>query len=174
DASVSCNVYSPRERSLIARRESAMKIALVTGAMLSLLVAGAIAAPAALAATVPPTPEDLELHAGADSSITLEWLPSPGATSYRIYRGTSAGGEGTTPVATTTGTEYTDTGLSSTPIYFYQVTAVNSAGESARTSEDASKTPPPIGTGGGVPGVTVGNGKVYYCKDALLGGFDWF
>ena len=25
-----------------------------------------------------------------------------------------------------------------------------------------------------MPGVTVGNSKVYYCKDALLGGFDWF
>jgi fibronectin type 3 domain-containing protein len=151
-----------------------MKIALVSGTLLSLLVAGLIAAPNALAATVPATPEDLELTAGADSSITIEWLASPGATSYRIYRGTAAGGEGATPIATTTDTEYKDTGLSSTPIYFYQVTAVNSAGESARTPEDASKTPPPIGTGGTVPGVTVGNGKVYYCKDALLGGFDWF
>lgn len=151
-----------------------MKIALATGALLSLLVAGVIAAPAALAATVPPTPEDLELTAGADTSITLEWLASPGATSYRIYRGTAAGGEGATPIATTTGTEYKDGGLSSTPIYFYQVTAVNSAGESARTAEDASKTPPPIGTGGNLPGAAVGNGMVYYCKDALLGGFDWF
>jgi fibronectin type 3 domain-containing protein len=151
-----------------------MKISIMTGALLSLLVAGVIAAPAALAATIPPTPEDLELQAGADSSITLEWLPSAGATSYRIYRGTTSGGEGATAIATTNGTDYKDTGLSSTPIYFYQVTAVNSAGESARTPEDASKTPPPIGTGGDVPGVTVGDGKVYYCKDALLGGFDWF
>src|SRR4029078_10587172 len=55
-----------------------------------------------------------------------------------------------------------------------QVTAVNSAGESARTDEDASKTPPPIGTGGNTPGVQVGNGLVFYCEDALLGGFDWF
>jgi fibronectin type 3 domain-containing protein len=151
-----------------------MKIAVTTGALLTLLAAGIMAAPAALAATVPATPEDLELTAGADSSITIEWAASPGATSYRIYRGTSAGGESTTPIATTTGTEYKDAGLSPTPIYFYQVTAVNSAGESARTAEDASKTPPPIGTGGNVAGVPSGNGKVYYCEDALLGGFDWF
>jgi len=155
-----------------------MKLALAAGGLLSLLAAGVaagvIAAPAALAAEIPPTPQELELVAGADSSITVEWEPSPGATSYRVYRGTTSGGEGTTPIATTTGTQYKDNGLSSTPIYFYQVTAVNAAGESARTPEDASKTPPPIGTGGNVAGVTVGNGKVYYCKDALLGGFDWF
>ena len=79
----------------------------------------------------PQTPEDLELTAGGDSSITVSWEASPGATSYRIYRGTAAGGEGATPIATTTGTSYKDTNLSPTPIYFYQVTAVNSAGESA-------------------------------------------
>ncbi|OLB77204.1 MAG: hypothetical protein AUI14_16780 [Actinobacteria bacterium 13_2_20CM_2_71_6] len=116
----------------------------------------------------------MELHAGADSSITIEWSPSPGATSYRIYRGTTSGGEGNTPIATTTDTEYKDANLSSTPVYFYQVTVVSAGGESARTAQDASKTPPPVGTGGNVAGVPVGNGKVYYCEDALLGGFDWF
>src|ERR1039458_893535 len=73
-----------------------------------------------------------------------------------------------------TQTTYTDKNLSPTPVYFYQITAVNASGESARTPEDASKTPPPIGTGGNVAGVPSGNGEVYYCKDALLGGFDWF
>ena len=129
---------------------------------------------AAAAVAVPAPPDDLELHANADSSITIEWPASAGATSYNIYRGTSAGGEGSTPIASTDDTEYTDSNLSPTPVYFYEITAVNSAGESARTPEDASKTPPPIGTGGDVAGVAVGNGKVYYCKDALLGGFDWF
>jgi hypothetical protein len=104
----------------------------------------------------------------------LSWPASAGATSYHIYRGTKAGGEGTTPITTVTGTTFKDSHLSSTPVYFYQITAVNSAGESARTPEDASKTPPPIGTGGNTAGVTSGNGKVYYGKDALLGGFDWF
>jgi F5/8 type C domain/Fibronectin type III domain len=137
------------------------------------LAIGAGALPA-LAATVPPTPQDLELHAGADVSITLEWAASPGATSYRVYRGTSSGAEGSTPVATVTGTSYKDANLSPTPIYFYQVSAVNSAGESPRTDEDASKTPPPVGTGGNTAGVASGNSLVFYCKDALLGGFDWF
>src|SRR5882757_11278788 len=89
--------------------------------VLLVLFAVGVAASAAVAAAAPPTPADLELHAGADSSITLEWPASPGATSYNIYRGTSAGGEGTTPIASTTDTEYKDSNLSPTPVYFYQI-----------------------------------------------------
>lgn len=126
------------------------------------------------AADPPPAPADIELKAGSDNSITVIWPASPGATGYRIYRGTASGGEGTTPIGTATGTSYKDNGLSPTPVYFYQVTAVNAAGESPRSEEHASKTPPPVGTGGNVPGVASGNSLVFYCKDALLGGFDWF
>src|SRR2546430_11646152 len=102
-------------------------------------------ATAALAATVPPTPASEELHANANSSITIAWTASPGATSYNIYRSTTSGGEGNTPIASTSNTRYTDLNLSPTPVYFYEISAVNSAGESPRTPEDASKTPPPIG-----------------------------
>src|SRR5450631_335435 len=130
-------------------------------------------AAAAPACTVPASPGD-ELHANADSSITITLSGSPGATSYNIYRSTSSGAEGNTPYATTTSTTYVDKNLSSTPIYFYVFTAVNSCGESARSPEDASKTPPPIGTGGNTPGVQSGSSLIFYCKDALLGGFDWF
>jgi fibronectin type 3 domain-containing protein len=99
---------------------------------------------------------------------------SSGAASYNIYRSTTSGAEGNTPYATTTATTYVDKNLSSTPIYFYEFTAVNSCGESARTPEDASKTPPPQSTGGNVPGVASGNSLIFYCKDARLAGFDWF
>ena len=122
----------------------------------------------------PPTPTSEELHAGYDSSITMTWPASPGATSYRIYRSTTSGAEGNTPYATTTATSYKDANLSSTPIYFYELSAVNSFGESARTPEDASKTPPPPITGGNTPGVASGNSLIFYCKDAQLAGFDWF
>jgi titin len=133
-----------------------------------------LAPPAAAAVAAPATPADVELTAGADSSITISWATSSGAASYRVYRGTTSGGEGASPIATVTGASYKDINLSRTPIYFYQVSAVNSTGESARTAEDASKTPPPIGTGGNVAGVRSGSAMVYYCKDALFGGFDWF
>jgi F5/8 type C domain/Fibronectin type III domain len=148
--------------------------------LLVLVSAGAICAlglmqPTAFAAgTPPPQPLGLGVQANANNSITIAWDPTPGATSYHLYRGTSSGGEGATPIATTTSPTYTDTNLSSTPVYFYEVTAVNSGGESARSAEDESKTPPPVGTGGNTPGVASGNSLVFYAKDALLGGFDWF
>ncbi|RCG31401.1 hypothetical protein DQ384_11895 [Sphaerisporangium album] len=161
----------PLARTLISVLTSiALSIALGVG----VAVSGGFTANAA---AVPAAPGFIELEAGSDSSILVEWEAVPGATSYRIYRGTTAGGEGNTPYATVNAPADTflDRGpLSSTLTYFYQVSAVNASGESPRTKEDASKTPPPIGTGGDVPGVTVGNSKVYYCKDALLGGFAWF
>jgi hypothetical protein len=90
-----------------------------------LLVLAAVAAvctlglmqPAAFAAgTPPPQPFGLNAQANASNSITLTWSPTPTATSYRLYRGTSPGGEGTTPIATTASLTYTDTNLSSTPV----------------------------------------------------------
>jgi hypothetical protein len=64
--------------------------------------------------------------------------------------------------------------VSTKPVYFYRVTAVNSCGESARSAEEESKTPPPIGTGGNKPGLRSGRGWIYYSEDALLAHFDWF
>lgn len=157
-----------RSTSPTARR---LLIALSVGAVCS---AGLMQAPAFAAGSPPPAPLNLNVDANADSSLDLSWSPTPGATSYNIYRGTASGGEAATPIASTTGTSYTDAHLSSTPIYFYEVTAVSSAGESAKSAEDASKTPPPIGTGGTTPGVASGSSLIYYGKDALLGGFDWF
>jgi fibronectin type 3 domain-containing protein len=132
-----------------------------------------VRAPQAPACTVPGPPGE-ELTANYDSSITITLTPSPGATSYNIYRSTTSGAEGNTPYATTTSTTYIDKNLSSTPIYFYEFTAVNPCGESARTPEDASKTPPPQSTGGSTPGVASGNSLIFYCNQARLAGFDWF
>jgi fibronectin type 3 domain-containing protein len=142
--------------------------------ILSAVLIGLLSVASPATAAPPSAPDDIELEAGHDNSITISWEASPGATSYRIYRGTAEGGEGNTPIATVTTTSYKDTGLSTTPIYYYQVTAVNGDGESARSVEDASKTPLPIGTGGNLPGVASGNSLVFYCKDALLDGFEWF
>jgi len=139
--------------------------------MISLILA---ACRGAQAQGAPATQTEVELQANSDSSITISWQAAAGATSYRIYRGTKPGGEGKTAIAETGATTYHDSNLSSTPIYFYQLTAVNAAGESARTDEDASKTPPPVGTGGLVAGQLSGNSLIFSCQDALLGGFDWF
>ncbi len=129
---------------------------------------------AAAACTIPSPPANDELTANPDSSISIVLVGSAGATSYNIYRGTASGGEASTPVAKTASVLYTDKNLSPSSTYFYEFTAVNSCGESARSAEDASKTPPPAPAGGSVAGVASGNSEIYYGENAMLGGEDWF
>ena len=62
-----------------------------------------------------------------------------GATGYNLYRGTSSGGE-TLLQAGLAGTSFTNTGLASGTTYYYQVTAVNSKGESAKSGQVSATT----------------------------------
>jgi hypothetical protein len=130
-----------------------------------------------LGTTVPPVPEDVEAHPAGPGQATVSWSPSPGATSYNVYRSTTKGAEGTVPHGTTTSTTFLDTGLVNGPptVYYYTVAAVNSAGISAQSAETATPVPLPKSPGSGqVAGIPVPGGTEYYCKDALLDGFDWF
>jgi hypothetical protein len=86
----------------------------------------------------PPAPTGLAATAG-NASVALAWTASPGATSYNIYRGTTSGGEGSTPAATTASTSYTDTGLTNGTTYYYKVSAANGGGTSAQSSEVSAK-----------------------------------
>jgi PKD repeat protein len=84
---------------------------------------------------------------GGNAQIVLSWTASAGATSYNIYRSTTKGGEGSTPYQTgITATTFTDTGLTSGTTYYYEVTAVNTAGESS-TSTEVSATTTAAGSG---------------------------
>src|SRR6185369_11263226 len=92
----------------------------------------------------PSKPLNLAASAG-DATVALSWaVPSSnggGAISgYKVYRGTSAGGESPTAVTTVAGTSFTDTGRTNGVSYFYVVTALNSAGESP-VSNEANATP---------------------------------
>jgi len=90
--------------------------------------------------TAPAAPTGLTAT-GGNAQVALSWAASSGATSYNIYRGTTAGGESTTAVATgITGTSYTNTGLTNGTAYFYKVAAVNASGTSGLSNE-ASATP---------------------------------
>jgi hypothetical protein len=86
----------------------------------------------------PPAPTGLTA-APSNGQVTLSWTGSTGASSYNVYRSLTPGGEGATPYsAGVTTTTFTDTGLTNGTAYYYQVSAVGSGGESARTSELAA------------------------------------
>jgi fibronectin type 3 domain-containing protein len=155
-------------------RRMAGAISVLTLVSFGLALSAANPTRAHAACTVPVPPANDELTANPDGSITIVLVGSAGATSYNIYRGTSSGGEAATPVANTTSVLYTDKGLSANTDYFYEFTAVNSCGESARSAEDASKTTPPAPTGGNVAGVASGSSEIYYGENAMFGGEDWF
>ena len=95
-------------------------------------------------ATVPDPPTGLTATPG-NGQVSLSWsAPSNNGgasiSGYKVFRGTSAGGEGTTPVGTPAGTTFTDTSLTNGTIYYYTVKAVNSVGDS-NASAEASATP---------------------------------
>jgi len=98
-------------------------------------------------ATPPDAPQGLGATAG-DATVTLTWsAPSSNGgspiTNYRIYRGTSSNGE--TLLATIGNVlTYTDTAVTNGVTYYYQVSAVNGAGEGPRSNEaSATPSPPP-------------------------------
>ena len=79
------------------------------------------------------------MTASVGKGISLTWTaPSNGGspiTAYRIYRGTSSGGE-TFLVSVGPGTtSYTDAAVVKKSRYFYRVTAVNSIGEGPPSAE---------------------------------------
>src|SRR5262249_36576934 len=89
-------------------------------------------------ATVP-GPPTLNSAAAGTNIVTLGWSAPTNTggsaiTGYRIYRSTASGAE---TLLTTLGnvTGYTDSGLANGITYYYQVTALNSVGESSRSAE---------------------------------------
>lgn len=86
---------------------------------------------------VPPT--SLTAKAG-NSKVILSWNAVTGATGYNVKRSTTAGGPYTTVGANVSTTSYVDTAITNGTTYYYVVTAVNSAAESAKSNE-ASATP---------------------------------
>ena len=154
-------------------------ILFLTQGMIILLVvlltgAGGVRAQAA----PPPIPADLEARPTSQTAlpIMLTWDASPGATSYNIYRGTSAGGEGSTPYATATTNLFVDNNVVAGPplLYYYTVAAVGPGGVSGQSVESVTPTPLPSRGSGSVAGVANGNKTVFYAKDGLASGFDWF
>ena len=86
----------------------------------------------------PASPASLSVTAG-NSQVALLWPASSGAISYNVKRATVNGGPYAI-VSNVTTTNYTDNGLSNGANYYYVVSALNTAGESANSAQ-ASATP---------------------------------
>ncbi|MFD7879175.1 chitinase [Streptomyces sp. NPDC059766] len=97
------------------------------------------------APTVPAAPGGLAVSGTTSSSVSLAWNTVSGATGYNVYR------DGT-KVTAVTGTSATVAGLTASTSYSFQVTATNSAGESAKSAAVTGTT---AATGGGGGGGTV-------------------
>ena len=91
------------------------------------------------APATPPAPAGLSATPGK-KKVTLTWNASLGATSYKLKRATANGGPYSTIASGITGTTFNNTGLQSGTTYYYVVSAVNPAGESANSNQ-ASATP---------------------------------
>ncbi|MBV8146434.1 MAG: fibronectin type III domain-containing protein [Gammaproteobacteria bacterium] len=88
---------------------------------------------------VPPAaPTGVTATGGADQVI-LHWTASAGATSYKVYEGTTSHGESMTPVATgVAGTSITISGLQPGTRYYFYIVAVSAAGSGGGSQEVSS------------------------------------
>ena len=96
------------------------------------------------------TPQKKGLKLSATShSVTLAWTQgvvpsgSPAVSGNNVYRGTTSGGEALLTSLSTPATSYVDTAVTAGTTYYYEVTAVNSSGESGKSNEAVATVPNP-------------------------------
>ena len=93
--------------------------------------------------SAPPTPTGLTAS-GVNAQVNLSWSASSGATAYYLKRSTTTGGP-YTQIASPTATNYADNGVTNGAKYYYVVSAYNSYGVSANSTEVSATpvAPPP-------------------------------
>jgi len=126
--------------------------------------------------SVPDTPAGLTITDTGLASMTLSWDASDGATGYRLYRAESASGNYTL-VYSGASTGFVNSNLVWVTMYYYQVSAENSTGESDPSTPVNGTTGTPVGfTVTGSPGGAVDytynyldefNGKPRYQSDPV-------
>jgi hypothetical protein len=88
--------------------------------------------------TLAAAPSNLVATAG-NATVTLSWTASGGAIGYNVKRATADGGP-YTQLAAPTSASYTDSAVTNGTKYYYVVSTLNAAGESANSAQ-ASATP---------------------------------
>ena len=121
---------------------------------------GRIDAAAAVAASIPAIPpepdyiapeqvQNLRAEATSDTEITLTWTPNtePDLQGYYIYRSTDGTNYGAEPIAPSSISSYSDTGLQASTQYYYKVSAFDLSNNEGDLSNSATATtqasPPP-------------------------------
>ena len=96
----------------------------------------------------PQPPKNLTATAG-DGYVELSWSPSSSSNlqGYRIYRGTSSGGESFYDAVPQTRTTYKNTNVNNGTTYYYYVTALDKNGNESEPSNRVSATPNKSGGG---------------------------
>jgi len=112
-------------------------------------VVPSLAAPAGLTATA------------GNAQVSLSWSASPGATSYLVRRTAVSGAPYAVLAASITSTAYVDNSVTNGFTYYYVVSAVNSAGQVADSSQVSARPlpPPPSEAPSGLR-ATAGNAEV--------------
>jgi hypothetical protein len=108
---------------------------------------GARTAALSIADNATGSPQTVSLSGTGSHDVILSWTASAttGVTGYYIYRGTTSGGESSTPLNPTSldGTRYTDESVTAGTKYYYVVKAVASNGVTlSAASNEASATVP--------------------------------
>jgi fibronectin type 3 domain-containing protein len=121
------------------------------------------------ATTIPPVPTGLAATV-RNAQVSLTWNASAGATGYNVKRSMTSGGRYTV-ISSPMVTSFVDTTVTNGTKYFYVVSAVNSAGESANSVEVngtpvAPVQPPPTPAG---LAATAGNAQVSLSWTASTG-----
>jgi fibronectin type 3 domain-containing protein len=117
---------------------------------------------------VPAAPTNVTTTA-ASGQVTVQWAPQTTAQRYTVKRGTHSGGPYKT-VGTTTDTTYIDLVENGKP-YYYVITALNAAGESALSAQipgEATPTEAPSAPSGLTAQAAAGDGAFLGGGEALL------
>lgn len=104
--------------------------------------------------------------------VQLNWTAVFGATSYNVKRSTTNGGPYST-VGTPAANSFLDTTVTNGQTYYYVVSAVNGAGQSANSSQvTATPAPPPTAPTG--VAAAPGDGQVVLTWNAVSGATSYF
>jgi glycosidase/fibronectin type 3 domain-containing protein len=90
--------------------------------------------------TPPAAPANVHVTNEGNGTVSLAWNSVAGAAGYNVYHSPVSGG-GWVKVGTSSGTNFTDSGLTNASTYYYIVRALDAAGNESKDSNEVSALP---------------------------------